>query len=68
MAQLGSGVYIDPVSTGRGWSPPANRIFACCGLEAGWAAPMSSLTFGETTKRMQVQLDQLADLRNKPVP
>lgn len=68
MAQLGSGVSIDPISTGQGWSPPANRIFACCGLESGWAAPMSSLTFGETIERMQVQLDQRADLRNKPVP
>ena len=68
MAQLGSGVYIDPISSGWGWSPPANRIFACCGLEAGWAAPVLSLTFGETIKRTQVHLDQQDDLRNKHVP
>ena len=65
MAQLGSGVYIGPISSGQGWSPPANRIFACCGLETGWTMPVLSLTFWETIKRTQVHLDQRDDLRNK---
>lgn len=58
MAQLGSGVYIRPISSGWGWGPPANMVSPHCGLVAGWVFLEASPTFGENIERPQVHVDQ----------
>ena len=66
MAQLGSGVYIRPISNGWGWGPPANVVSPHCGLvaDALWASP----TFGGNIERPQVYVDRGMALETSSLP